>query len=368
MKKNARMIKPLVAVLVFAVILSCKSKKEDPKNEEAKQEIASTDIKEKRIQLVRHDDQQKVDVLIGGNLFTSYVYPKNIKKPVLYPVITPNGTKITRKFPLEPSVGERVDHPHHVGIWFNYGDVNGLDFWNNSDSIKVEKRKGYGTIKHRKIISTSNGDKEAKLLVTMDWEAPNGEVLLKENTTFIFRGEGNAYSIDRITKLTALDKEVSFKDNKEGVLGIRVTRELEHPSKKPAVFTDANGVLTKVAALNNEGVNGNYLNAEGVEGLDCWGKRSNWVNLRSNIGDEKISLAILDHKSNVGYPTYWHARGYGLFSANPLGQKEFSDGKEALNFKLKKGESTTFKHRIIIASSDLGKASLDASFESFSKE
>lgn len=358
------MIKVLLlsGVSVFALLLSCNLNKK-----QGNMELASSTTKEKRIRLISHEDQNKVDVLIDDKLFTAYVYPTNIKKPVLYPLITPNGTKITRKFPLESSVGERVDHPHHVGVWFNYGDVNGLDFWNNSDSIKVEMRKGYGMIVHREITELQDGDQEARLGVSMDWLAPSGEILLKETTTFIFRGSGKEYYIDRITKLTAQDKEVTFKDNKEGVLGIRVTRELEHPSNKPDVFTDANGIPTKVAILNNDGVNGKYLNAEGVEGLDCWGKRSNWVNLRSVIGDEKISLAILDHKSNVGYPTYWHARGYGLFAANPLGQKEFSKGEETLNLKLQKGQSTTFRHRIIVASTDLGKASLDASFADFSK-
>ena len=318
--------------------------------------------------MVRNDSERKVNVLIDGELFTSYVYPINIKKPVLYPLITPKGTKITRKFPLEPSVGERVDHPHHVGVWFNYGDVNGYDFWNNSDSIKVEKRNGYGTIKHQKIVDVKSGNQEGSLTVTMDWLVPDGTLLLKENTTFIFRGEGDTYSIDRITKLTAFSKDVDFKDNKEGVLGIRVTRALEHPSKKPAVFTDANGISTGVPVLNNEGVNGNYINSEGVEGLDTWGIRSKWVNLRSSIGDEKISLAILDHTENLGYPTYWHTRGYGLFAVNSLGQEVFSKGKEKLNLHLKKGESVTFKHRIIVASSNLSKSDLDASFTDFSKE
>jgi hypothetical protein len=70
----------------------------------------------------------------------------------------------------------------------------------------------------------------------------------------------------------------------------------------------------------------------------------------------------------VGYPTYWHARGYGLFAANPLGQEVFSKGKEILNFKLNKGESVIFKHRIIVASKDLNKDELDTSFNEFSNK
>ena len=352
-----------ISLLLMIMLSSCKGDPEKKQNQAL--EEANT---KKRIQLVENAAEKKVDVLIDGKLFTSYRYPENIKKPVLYPLITPKGTKITRKFPLEPSVGERVDHPHHVGVWFNYGDVNGFDFWNNSDSIKVEDRGDYGTIFHRTIKSIEGGDAEAKLQVTMDWVAPDGRVLLNENTTFVFRGEGDVYSIERITELTAANETVSFKDNKEGVLGIRVTREMELPSDKPDIFTDANGIPTKVAKLDNEGVNGNYSNAEGIEGLDTWGKRSNWNNLSSHIGDEEISLVILDHKSNVGYPTYWHSRGYGLFAANPLGQAVFSDGKETLNFKLEKGESTVFKHRILVASKALDKVAIDSEFEAFSKD
>jgi hypothetical protein len=357
--------KPLLLTLVLPIVItsSCKEKQ---KQEEAS--IMQEENAEKRIQIFENTDEKKADILIDGKLFTSYRYPENIKKPILYPLITPHGTKITRKFPLEPSVGEHVDHPHHVGVWFNYGDVNGLDFWNNSDSIKVADRDKYGTILHKKIVNVEEGDDEGRLEVAMDWLDPDGKILLNEHTTFVFRGSGDEFSIDRITKLTAPNEDVNFNDNKEGLIGIRVTRELEHPSDEPGIFTDANGIPTKVPVLDNEGMNGNYINAEGVEGIDTWGKRSKWVNLRSSIGDEKISLVIIDHKSNIGYPTYWHSRGYGLFAANPLGQSVFSDGKKVLNFKLNKGESTTFKYRIIVASKILEKESLNERFQAFTKE
>ncbi|MFC4096545.1 DUF6807 domain-containing protein [Euzebyella saccharophila] len=363
MKSRIFNFRSIVQTITFSLALSMIACKGEPK----KEETVMPEETEKRIQLVTDEAGRKVDVMIDGNLFTSYRYPTNIKKPVLYPLVTPKGTKITRKFPLEPSVGERVDHPHHVGVWFNYGDVNGLDFWNNSDSIAVEKREDYGTIIHKTIEATEDGDDEAQLKVSMEWQAPNGDVLLNENTTFVFRGKDNVYTIDRITKLTANKEDVLFKDNKEGMLGIRVTRALELPSDEPVVFTDASGNPTPVAVLNNEGVNGNYINADGIEGLDTWAKRSKWVNLHSTIGDEKIALVVMDHKDNVGYPTYWHSRGYGLFAANPLGQNVFSKGKETLNFELKKGESTTFKHRIVIANGDVSSEEINTMHEDFVK-
>jgi hypothetical protein len=348
----------LISTLLF---FSCSGKKGSETTANA-EKVASN-----KIQLVRNDAEKKVDVVIDGELFTSYIYPNTIKKPVLYPLKTSKGTKITRGFPLEPTPGERVDHPHHVGLWFNYGDVNGLDFWNNSDSIKVEKRDKYGTIVHSEIAKVESGDNQAELSVVMNWNTPDGQTLLVENTTFVFRATDNERTIDRITTLTAQGKTVNFDDNKEGVIGIRVTRALEHPSDKPEIFTDASGIATAVPTLNNEGVNGWYYNSRGDEGGDCWGKRAEWVNLTSTISDEDISLVMFDHPSNVGFPTYWHARTYGLFAANPLGQKVFSDGKEELNFKLEPSESATWKHRILVVSgSKLSKDVLDERFREFS--
>ena len=306
--------------------------------------------KTKRFTIVENKAGKRLDIQVDGNPFTSYIYPESLMKPVLYPLRTVKGTFITRGWPMDPRPGERIDHPHHVGMWLNYGDVNGLDFWNNSTEIPAEKKNNYGTIKHRRVNKMTSGDSQAELDVTTDWQKPDGSNILREDTKFIFSGTGDMLTVERITKLTALTEDVSFKDNKEGVFGIRLARELEHPSDKPELFTDASGNKTTVAQLNNEGVTGKYRSSEGKEGDDVWGTRGKWVNLNGTIGEEPVSLAILDHPENVGYPTYWHARGYGLFAANPLGQKEFSKGKDVLDFKLPSGKSVTFRYKVLIQS------------------
>ena len=320
------------------------------------------------VTLVRKDAEKKVEVHVNGELFTAYLYPTTIDKPVLYPIKSAKGNDITRGYPLAPRPGERVDHPHHVGLWFNYGDVNGLDFWNNSDAIPADKKDKYGSIVHTGILKTKEGKDKAELEVGMDWVTSTGEVLLKEKTTFVFSVEGNKRIIDRITTLTAQSKEVAMTDNKEGMLGIRVARQLEHPSDKPEIFTDAAGIATAVPSLNNDGVTGMYRSSAGKEGDAVWGTRGNWVDLSGKINGEKIDLAIIDHPSNPGFPTYWHARGYGLFAANPLGQKALSNGKDELNFKIAPGKSATFRYRIVLDShGDESDEKLNEEFETFSK-
>jgi hypothetical protein len=305
---------------------------------------------ENQIELLNNESEQRVDVLINGELFTSYIYSDTLEKPVLYPIMTAQGTAITRGFPIATRPGERLDHPHHLGLWFNYGDVNGLDFWNNSSAIPASEKGKYGHIVHKSIRSMQNGEQEGRLEVELEWKNDSGETLLTENTVFIFKGNDSERLIDRISTLTAEDREVSFKDNKEGMLGLRVARQLEHPTDKPELFADASGKITDVPVLNNDGITGNYRSSERIEGNKVWGTRGNWVSLTGQIEDENIAVIILDHPTNPGFPTYWHARGYGLFAANPLGQKALSGGKEELNFKLAPNESVTFKYQVLVVS------------------
>ena len=343
--KNKISFAILFLVLIF---ISCSDKKEDDLSNQ--------------ISIVKNDAEKKVDILIDGKLFTSYIYDQNIsvlKKTVLYPLVSSNGVAITRGFPLDPRPNERVDHPHHIGAWLNYGDVNGLDYWNNSDAISEERKSEMGTIRGDEILEIKEGNGEAELLVTENWLKPNGDVLLKEKTKFIFTSNGNERIIDRITTLTSQNEDVSFKDNKEGMVAIRVARQLEHPSEKAVTLSDAHGKKTDVPVLDNSGVTGHYLSSEGIEGEDVWGKRARWVSLDGTIDGKDVTVAIFDNPQNVGFPTYWHARGYGLFAANPLGQEVFSDGKEVLNFMLKSGESVTFKYRILIKDGKVNKEMLE---------
>lgn len=314
------------------------------------------------------DADKRVDVLVDGKLFTSYIYPETIRKPVLWPVMSPAGNMLTRSYPMINKEGDRSDHPHHVGVWLNYGDVNGLDFWNNSEAIPVEERGGYGTIYHQSVENARSGKGKAVLETSALWKAPDNTVMLKENTTFNFIARGDLRIIDRTTTLKAMIDEVKFTDNKEGMFGMRVARELELPTENATDLVDAHGNVTRVKKMDNTLVKGNYRSSEGVEGKEVWATRGRWMKLASEIKGEKVSLVIIDHPSNVGYPTYWHARDYGLFAANTLGQKIFSEGKQELNFSLKKGESVTFKYRLVVANEDLSDDQINKLADEYSKK
>lgn len=343
----------LIFLLTAIVSISCSSKAQKAGNED--QSLI--------IKFVEHKADKRVDVMIDGKLFTSYWWPDSVYKPVLYPILTAAGTPVTRGFPIKPREGERRDHIHQVGNWFNYGNVNGYDFWGNG-SEGIRNVNG-GQIKHLGIGSLSGGKGEGTLVTTASWIDPAGKELLAEKTEFHFIAKGATRIIDRIATLTSSGEAVAFKDTKEGSFGIRVARQLELPSKDDITLTDARGNPTTVKKMSNEGVTGNYRSSEGVAGEAVWGKRAKWMDLFGSVGNEKISVVICDHPQNLSYPTYWHARGYGLFAANPFGVKDFTEGKEELNYSIPAGGSLKVRYRIIITS---GKHLSDAEINAFSTD
>ena len=315
MKRNLYI--PLFVFLLIAT-LGCKQ------NKPSKKKVQPESPKGVQVGFDHDDQSKKVHITLDGLPFTSYVYDGQTPKPILFPIRSKSGKTLTRGFPFEPRENERVDHPHHAGLWFNYGDVNGIDFWNNSYAIPDGDKPKFGTIVHDSFVEIDSLNGQLKIAAF--WRTHDGTDLLEETTTFQFGERGNTRIIDRTSTLKAL-QAVSLKDNKEGMLGIRVARGLELPSDEPAIFTDSQGIETQVEATNNQGVHGNYHSSSGLSGSAVWGTRNNWVKLEGKIEGETVSVTILDHKDNVGYPTYWHARGYGLFAANPLGQSVFFQRK-----------------------------------------
>lgn len=321
----------------------------------------------KGVRLVKNDKTQQVEIFVDGKLFTVYRYSSAKEKPFLFPVIAPDGSVVTRGFPIEPRKGERVDHPHQTGLWFNYGNINGLDFWNNSSAIPAEKKDAYGHIVVKKIEKAESG-REGILEVYSEWQDNKGNVILDENTRYIFSGTGQERTIDHISTLTAVNGPVRIADNKEGLFAIRVDRALEMPSDEQLIFTDDKGNPTTVAAADNKGVTGMYTSSRGLRGDAVWGTRNEWVCLTGQKNGDTITLAIFDHPKNTGFPAYFHARGYGLFSINNLGRNSYDPKMEKNELQLARGESLTLRHRFYVRSgTGLTPENADKIFSEFSK-
>ncbi|GAA5221609.1 DUF6807 domain-containing protein [Membranihabitans marinus] len=330
-------------VLVLALVMSCGPSSSEKQTEEVNSSV----------EVIHHPDAQKVDVMIDNQLFTSYCWPDKVYKPIFYPIMTAGGHFVTRGYPLATRDGERGDHRHQVGAWFNYGSVNGNDFWGNG--AEGLTRKNLGQVKLLGIESVESMGDKGLIVARSSWLDSVGQELLTEHSTFEIGKAENYNYIDRTTTLTASNGDVVFEDTKEGSFAIRLNRQLELPTDGDVTVLrkQANGSFEESKDLDNSTVTGDYLSSEGITGYDVWGTRAKWMQLSGEIEGEKVSVVIFDHPNNVNYPTYWHARGYGLFSANPFGVEDFVDGSEPFNFSLKKGESFTQNYRIVIGS-DVG--------------
>jgi hypothetical protein len=332
---------------------------------------ASAVAQAKGVQVAANEAERRVDITIDGQPFTSYIWPASLKKPVLYPIVDEGGVTITRGYPLSPRPGERIDHPHHAGLWFNYANVNGFDFWNNSEAIKAENRSKMGTILHTRIVSTKSGKNSGELVVESVWIDGDGKKILNQTTRYVFARRDHARVIDQTITLKALDRVV-FKDEKDGLLGLRVARWLESPEEKGGIFMDSHGNPTKVdaapAASAEMAASGEYHSSEGLTGGAVWGTRGRWCSLTGHTGDHSVAIAIFDHPKNPGYPTTWHARGYGLFAANPLAPSVFDAKQPALNFTLEKDRAATFRYRMILSTHSVNPNELNREADAFAAE
>jgi hypothetical protein len=312
--------------------------------------------------------QRKINVFIDNKFFTSFLYPDTLEKPVLYPVRAADGNIVTRGFPINPRPGDPIDHAHHVGIWFTYENVNGIDFWNNSYAIPKEKKNLYGWIRTDSTMTIS-GNKKGTIYYHANWINQQHNILLEESTYLVFSGTAHERIIDRTTTLLA-DTTINFNDAKDGLYGIRLAHALQIPSHDDQEFKDNKGNVTVVKGSIDKVANGNYLTSEGKQGDEVWSTRGRWCKVYGEMGNDSVSIAIIDHPGNPNYPTFWHARGYGLFAANPLGEKIFTNGKSSKNLTLQKGESVTFRYRIVIDSDNttLSEKELNALADDFAKE
>jgi hypothetical protein len=278
-------------------------------------------------------DGDDVVVRIDGDLFTRYV-PDFDGTPILWPVIGPTGKPMTRAHPMGEAPGERKDHPHHRSIWFTHGDVNGLSFWHRD------------TIKHREYVKVASGPR-AVIVTRNDWLSPEGKAVCQDERTLTFGADGDQRWIDFDITIKATDVEVTFGDTKEGTMGVRVAAPI------------------KVDA----GQGGKIVNSEGRTDGDAWGKRAAWVDYHGSIDGQPVGIAVMNHPSSYGYPTYWHVRTYGLFAANPFGLHHFLNrGDVDGSLKLAPGESFTLNYRLLLHKGDERAGRVAEAFAAYSDE
>jgi hypothetical protein len=265
------------------------------------------------------------------NLFTRYSTQGSPFKPFLYPILTPEGEHFTRRYPQEKVAGESQDHIHHRGLWFTHGDVNGVDFWAETEKSGRTVHIGYEEV--------FEGPVCAGFTATTEWRAPDTTLVATDRRFVRVTPLPNGDKIlDFDIHIKPNGKELKFGDTKEGSFGLRVNEAL---APKPDKST---GIATPT---------GKMVNSRGDKDGAAWGKKAEWVDYFGPIGGKTYGVAIFDHPKNFRYPTTWHARDYGLFTVNPFGLHDFGMGdKGAGDFVVKPDETFTLRYRVLFHKGD----------------
>lgn len=302
-----------------------------------------------------------VVIKIDGELFTKYVTgDTKTNKPYFYPVIGPGGGEMTRSYPMKDVEGEAQDHPHHRSFWFGHQFVNDFDTWHEGLTME-ERAKGdekklaemmakLGATKHREVIEAKAERGKAVLKVASDYADPTGAVMASDVRTFTFSvAADGSRVVDADIVFTGVAESVIFSDAKDAGLSLRVAHAM-------AVKSEQGG---RIVLSTRE------------EGEAAWGKRAAWCDFNGPItakGKEIFGIAMLNHPSSLRHPTPWHARSYGLLTANPFGMKSVAGETADAPVTLKKGESFMMRHRVILHRGDEKQAKIAEAWKAYGAE
>ncbi|HPT28762.1 MAG TPA: PmoA family protein [Bryobacteraceae bacterium] len=277
-----------------------------------------------------------IEVSIGGQPFSNFYYGPDWPQPFLHPLRSADGTAITRGYPIDKIAGESQDHIWHHGLWYAHGDINGIDFWRD---------KGPGITGR---IVADGEPKTNRDTVTGQFRlvSPGGGVIGSIEQSFRFRADGDTRIVDvRITIRATHGVPMKFGDTEEGALGIRFRDE----------FREDRGA----AITNSSGLTGTK---------QVWGKRAAWVDYTTTVDGKKLGVTIFDHPANPKYPTFWHARGYGLCAANPFGEHDFlKDKTRDGSLGVPAGKSIVFHYRVAIHAGELNPEAIARMASEFAK-
>jgi len=302
------------------------------------------------VEVQRGDNE--IEVKIGGKPFTTYYFDPQVAKPYLMPLRSAHGIIVTRGWPVKNEAPEEKRHessfePHQRPLYFAHGNIDGLDFWGEEAFAKYYGDHGkqwYGHMVMQKVEEAKGGD-TGMIRAEFALETPNNRVIGDETQAFTFRGDEHTRIIDCEFTVHASHGPLTMGDTKEGTFGIRVVKELDSP---PAHMV-------------------NSLGAEGEKGI--WGKKADWVNYDGKVEGEELGIAILDSPKSFRHPTTWHARGYGLFAANPFGWRDFTrDPNQDGSWTIPEHKSLLFKYRVIIHDGDYKTAKIAEAYQKYAAE
>lgn len=335
-----------------------------------------------------------IKVMIGNEVFTTYYYTGEYKKPFFLPVQAPGGFDLLAKADAASELGKKVivatdmaklmsdsgsSTPVKYGEVLEVAKVEGDKLWIADKSGWVSKSDvaplASNVVRlidpnqrehphHKGIwlaIDEVNGQKfwfetdpikpisaeivtasgnPAKIKLVNHWMGKDGNpIVIEETEVSIFANRLISYDF---TLKAAVD-QVTFADTKEGMFGIRMPESMQENVGKGKVFNDQDVVGTG----------------------KLWGKAAAWIDYNGPVDGHPFGIMLMDHPDNPRKSKY-HVRDYGLFSISPFGDRAYSNNREpAIPSVMKKGESYRYRYALWIHAGEATKAECQKVFDQF---
>ena len=251
-----------------------------------------------------------LDIYFGQKTVAEFSHTQTpLGRPFLCNIHTLDGIKVTRNYPITDK--DQDDHPHHQGLFHTFSKLNGIDFWHMK-----------GVAKHRLFTDSPESGNPATFTAESVYLDRDGKSpLLKETMRYAFHitDQGLLISVNAIIEAEA-DK-VTIGSKEEGGLAVRVASDLR--------------VQKGGKMIDNQGRDG---------GKAIWGKAARWVDNSGNKEGRWVGVTLFASHSDLGV-YHWHARDYGLITANPFGPLNKAPDKI-----LKKGEKLSFNYGLMVHS------------------
>ena len=299
---------------------------------------------------------EAMDMLIAHNekgvqdakLFTRYTTHSGPNKPFFYPILTPDGQAMTRRWPMEPDAKDSHEHPHHRGLWFTHGDINGIDFWSEQEDPKVKLGKTIA----KGFENARDGSVFGSFRTRTEWRAPDNKLMATDVRDVRVYTIGDDRILDFEVTIKPEGEPLVWGDTKEGMFGLRVPDALA-PNPDKSAHLDA--------------PTGHIESASGLKDAAVWGKPNAWVDYYGPIGGKTYGVAIFDNPQNLRHPETWHARDYGLFTVNPFGLHDFKLGEKGAGAYTQPADQTlTFRYRLLFHAGDTTSAHVAEQYQNYS--
>jgi len=265
----------------------------------------------------------KIDVTVGAQFFTSYIFSIEEKYPFFFPLNGPaTGGSVTSM--------RNGEYPHHSSLFFGCDRVNGGNYW--QDGLDRGQIVSGGA----KI--TEQG---VRVVITDEciWQRPGAEPPVKDSRKIT------------ITAPSKDMRQIDFDITLEALTDVEILKT-NHSLFSARTAADI--------SVKNGGV---MVNAEDEQGEEAtFGKPSAWIDLYGKRGNIVEGICIMQHSSNAGYPAPWFTRDYGFISPTPM---NWNPPDNAESFRFGKGQKIMLRYRVLIHTGDHKTADIAGQFEKY---